>query len=129
MSCAETSSAAVWRVARVERVVDGDTLRLVRTRVVGCVDGLILTATDAAPVPVRLVHVDTPERGETGWAQARDDLLAWVASHDRLTLHDAGRDSFGRLLGDLHAAGGDSASLHLIRDRGWPTWRDTRGAG
>jgi endonuclease YncB( thermonuclease family) len=117
-----------WTVLAVDRVVDGDSLRLTRQRIVGEVDGLTITATDSAPVPVRLVHVDTPERGEVGWARARDDLIAWVLANEwrGLTLHDAGRDNFGRILGDLHAPEGDTASLHLIRDKGWPTWMETR---
>jgi hypothetical protein len=26
----------------------------------------------------------------------------------------------------LHDPDGDTASLHLIRDKGWPTWSETR---
>jgi endonuclease YncB( thermonuclease family) len=115
-----------WAVITVTRVVDGDTVRLTRTRDLGTADGLAITATDVEPVPVRLVHVDAPERGEIGWADAKADLEKWVSYHWPLTLHTAGRDNFGRLLGDLHDPDGDTASLHLIRDCGWPTWQETR---
>lgn len=110
-----------WTVLSVARVVDGDTVMLTRTREVGVVDGLRVTATDVEPVRVRLVHVDTPERGEQGWADARDDLVAWTRSRS-LMLRDAGVDPFGRRLGDLVDAFGETASVHLVRDRGWPAW-------
>jgi endonuclease YncB( thermonuclease family) len=120
-------------VLTVTRVVDGDTVRLTRTRDLGTADGLAITATDTTDIPVRLVHVDTPERGEVGWADAKRDLEAWIEPfrYDgdevlSLTLHTTVRDNFGRLLGDLHAPDGDTASLHLIRDKGWPTWSETR---
>jgi hypothetical protein len=80
-----------WTVLAVDRVVDGDSLRLTRQRIVGEVDGLTITATDSAPVPVRLVHVDTPERGEVGWARARDDLIAWVLANEWRGPHPARR--------------------------------------
>jgi endonuclease YncB( thermonuclease family) len=116
-----------WTVLSVARVIDGDTVVLTRSREVGVADGLRITATDIKPMPVRLVHLDTPERGEVGWADAKADLERWVAEHlGALILHDAGRDNFGRLLGDLKTPDGDSASLHMIRDLGWPTWRETR---
>jgi endonuclease YncB( thermonuclease family) len=116
-----------WTVLTITRVVDGDTVRLIRTRDLGNADGLTITATDTTDVPVRLIHVDTPERGEVGWAEAKADLEKWVLGHEgSLTLHTAGRDRYGRLLGDLHDPDGDTASLHLIRDKGWPTWSETR---
>lgn len=121
---------SAWNVLTISRVVDGDTVRLIRSRVVGIVDGLRIEATDVEPVAVRLIHVDTPERGEVGWADAKRDLETWInaqrVSGGVLTLLEAGRDNFGRLLGDLKTRDGYSASLHLIRDKGWPTWMETR---
>lgn len=116
-----------WTVVSIDRVIDGDTVRLTRQRDVAEVDGLTLSARDTRPVSVRLVHVDTPERGEEGWAYARDDLQRWLGrwSASEYTLHDAGRDNFGRVLGDLHAPDGDSATLHMVQT-GWPTWMETR---
>lgn len=115
-----------WTVLSVARVIDGDSLVLTRSRDIGEADNLRVTATDVQPVHVRLVHVDTPERGEVGWSEAADDLRAWIAAHPTLSLYDAGRDNFGRVLADLQAPDGDSASLYLIRDRGWLTWQETR---
>lgn len=117
-----------WTVLSVARVIDGDSLILTRTRHVGTADGLRIDATDTNPVRVRLVHIDTPERGETGWGQAKADLETWVAAHERgpLTLHDAGRDNFGRILGDLHGMDGCTASLWMAASKGWPTWMETR---
>jgi endonuclease YncB( thermonuclease family) len=117
-----------WTVLNVSRVIDGDTVVLTRSREVGEADGLRITATDINPARMRLVHVDTPERGEVGWFDAKADLEKWVAANESagLVLYTAGRDNFGRLLGDLKTIGGDSASLYMIRDRGWLTWRETR---
>lgn len=123
-------AATPWKVLSLARVIDGDSVVLTRSRTIGVADGLRIDATDTAPVRVRLVHIDTPERGEEGWSQARDDLTLWINTHayrvGGLVLHDAGRDAFGRVLGDLQTPDGDSASLHMIRDRGWKTWMETR---
>lgn len=114
----------------ITKVIDGDSLRLIRTRTIGEADGLRIDATDTAPVAVRLVHLDTPERGEDGWAQAHDDLADWIYARPMyarpLVLHVAGRDNFGRILGDLRTPDGDSATLHMIRDKGWSVWEDKR---
>lgn len=109
-----------WTVLRVDRVVDGDTVRLIRQRDIGLADGFTITATDAQPVACRLLWVDTPERGEHGWGDAKADLEQWIAdTKTRLIAVDHGPDHFGRRLTDLQDETGDSASQFLIRECGW----------
>jgi endonuclease YncB( thermonuclease family) len=124
----EVAAVNPWSVLEVERVIDGDSLILTRARLVGETDDLFIYAADKDPVRVRLVHVDTPERGEEGWGLAKQQLETWTAAwEDDLVLHTVGRDNFGRILGDLkNSDGTDSATLHLVRDCGWPTWQETR---
>lgn len=116
-----------WDVARVVRVVDGDTVRLVRERRTR-LDTLELIARDADPdgAPVRLVWVDTPERGQEGYRSALEDLEEWVAHHHPLTVVCYSSAGWDRILGDLIDADGQSASQWLMTERGWPPY--VRGA-
>ena len=121
-----------WQVERVVRVVDGDTVRLVRRREgdpTPLADGLAVTITvrdtEDDGKSIRLVNLDTPERGETGYLQARDDLARWLAHNAdygldlRVITYPGG--GFDRLLGDIYVEGdiGNTASQHMLRDRGW----------
>lgn len=114
-----------WQVDRVCRVIDGDSLRVTRSRPVQLGDDWFHVR-DLDPfdgVPVRLLWVNTPERGQTGYTEARDDLTAWIrdaASPLQLVCHY--RDAFGRLLADLVDADGNSASQWLMTVRGWPPY-------
>jgi endonuclease YncB( thermonuclease family) len=66
------------------RAIDGDTLEM---------------QLRGHAVRVRLLGLDTPERGQPGWAQARDDL-ARKLSHGPIscTIGPRPRDAFGRIL-------------------------------
>lgn len=116
-----------WTVLSVDRVIDGDSVRLRRTRELGEGDGFIFTVTDRRPIAARLLWVDTPEIGQDGWAQAKADLERWIDDtrrviSDRLIAVDHGPDNFGRRLTDLQDEIGNSASQYLIRDCGWPPY-------
>lgn len=54
---------------------------------------------------VRLAGIDTPERGEPGWADATAFTAAWVAAHpDGLTIRSTKPrlyDKYGRYLAEL----------------------------
>jgi endonuclease YncB( thermonuclease family) len=111
-------------------VVDGDTVRLVRERHVE-LDGrrflLVDDPEDPRGVPVRLVWVDTPERGSARWYTAKGDLIGWVLDHlDGLEVVCYESGGFDRLLGDLVAADGSSASVWLMTEgdggAGWPAY-------
>jgi endonuclease YncB( thermonuclease family) len=124
-------TVTVWQVDRIVRVIDGDSLRVVRSRLAQLGDDWFHLR-DADPfdgVPVRLLWVDTPERGRPGYVEARDDLQAWIAERStsnavggglRLVCHY--RDAFGRLLADLQDVEGNSASQWLMAERGWPPY-------
>lgn len=121
---------AEWDVEAVVSVTDGDTLRLIRSRVLE-LDGrrYRLTDEDADGVPIRLVWVNTPERGKPGRNEARADLEDWITRYGYdengdgvlrvICYESAGWD---RLLGDLIDATGESASQWLMRERGWPPY-------
>lgn len=131
-----------YQVVSVPYVVDGDTLWVVRRRVIGDVEGgTIIYEDNVGGVAVRLhdggLGLNTPEKHGVGsnasrWAAARADLTAWVAANIgvvpgvlaptslRLELRVYGRDKYGRLLGNLHSVSGD-AVRHMI-ERGWATY-------
>ena len=115
-----------WQVDRIDKVTDGDTVRLIRSRIehMGDHDFRI---TDVTSMPIRLVWVDTPEKGDhPGWENARTDLTIWIEAHELdgkslrvITYESAGWD---RMLGDLIDADGNSASQWMMTERGWPPY-------
>jgi endonuclease YncB( thermonuclease family) len=123
-------SGTEWEVVSVAKVTDGDTVRLVRRRQID-VDGRRYWLTDVTSESIRLVWVDTPEKGDhPGWENARADLATWVSHRIPLgaivprglrvvCYESAGWD---RLLGDLIDADGNSASQWLMTERGWPPY-------
>ena len=120
-----------WQVERVEKVTDGDSLRVIRSRIMRLGDD-DFRVTDLKTKPIRLVWVDTPERGEPGYADARDDVLEWVFDHGgnfygddeehplRVVCYESA--GWDRLLGDLIDADGNSCSQWLMAERGWPAY-------
>lgn len=88
-------SERTWDYGVVEcvRVVDGDTVDL-------RIDlGFYLTAA----LRFRLLGVDTPERGQPGWAEATDFTRLWIdVARPGLRVQTHKSDSFGRWLGDLY---------------------------
>lgn len=106
--------------------VDGDTVRILRWRDEQIADGLRgRFYDDPAWFPrgqsVRLINLDTPERGEDGWQQACDDLRAWLgAAGDALMVTTWGMaGGFDRLLGDFWVHDrNNTASQHMLRI-GW----------
>lgn len=71
----------------VRRVVDGDTWIAYHVGV-------------PPEERIRVLGVDTPERGEPGYDEARLLTGAWLAV-DTFTVRACRRDSFGRLLADV----------------------------
>lgn len=116
----DTVNGIRWNIVNVVSVTDGDTLRAIRTRVVD-VDGKLFQVTDAAAkgVPIRLTWLDTPERGEVGWGDARLDLTSWVAAHSgQMVVVIYGDAGWGRMLGDIQSINGESVSQWMLQ-RGW----------
>lgn len=123
-------TGTAWDVDQVVTVTDGDTVRLVRHRPFE-LDGRHYLLADADPrgVPVRLVWVDTPERGDRdGWTRARADLAGWIQARAAASLRVVCYESAGwdRLLGDLIDADGQSASQWLMTVKGWPPYEEGR---
>lgn len=105
---------------------DGDTCWLIRSRI-DFIGDHRFRVEDVDPVSIRLVWVDTPERGKPGYREATDDLSAWL---DRAWLmgpvtviiyESAGWD---RLLGNIIRADGESASQYLILEEGWGIYEE-----
>jgi len=116
-----------WDVERVEKVTDGDTLRVVRSRIEKMGDHNF-RITDITSMAIRLVWVDTPEKGDhPGWERARADLTEWISKHWpdfdhplRVVCYESA--GWDRMLGDLIDADGNSASQWLMTERGWPPY-------
>ncbi len=92
------------RAGRVLRVIDGDTL---------------VARVDGEPRRVRLIGIDTPERGSCGYAEAGAALRALVG--DRRVQLEADptqdrEDRYGRLLASVRRPGARrTAQEHLLR--------------
>lgn len=110
------------------RAVDGDTVAALvwadrplgyglRQRVYsGAQDGL------PAEASLRLAWLDTPERGQVGYAEAKADAAAWLAERaGALHVVVFGSGGLGRLLGDVRDDTSGSLSQHQLA-RGWPPW-------
>lgn len=121
-----------WAVEEVVHVVDGDTVDVVLSRVVGELDGFDLVARSHGKTRLRLVHLDTPERGKAGYNQATQELADWLSTASSWAgLRVATQvkpDAFGRLLADIYSAAdrAATASDFMVRDAnhgaGWPVW-------
>ena len=103
----------------VESVGDGDTITVL----------FALGADVFRRARLRLVLIDTPERGDAGAVEARRYTVAWLAAHPvlivALQLTATGRyvETFGRYLADVYDPGtGDSLSGALLRDGHATLW-------
>lgn len=97
-----------YEVVAVRRVVDGDTVDLVLSKDVG------FHITAQAAVRIRLLNVDTPERGQPGWAEAGAFVTEWLRQRDgevRCSTHKS--DSFGRWLGYVYVLREDQTAEAL----------------
>ncbi len=112
------AAPAPWS-AQLVRVLDGDTLRL-RLRPPGPVEE-----------PVRLLEIDTPERGHPGHREAAAALRALLAGAPlRLEFEPPGaprRDRYGRLLAYLFA-GETNVNVVMVR-LGRARWTTRYGKG
>lgn len=101
----------------VAHIVDGDTIDV---------------ACGGIPSRVRLLNVDTPERGEAGHEQARDALEHLIGGREVSLLFEApGQPTlgkFGRLLAYVVSENGSNLNLELIRG-GWSLFYRKYGDG
>ncbi len=125
LRCAPSGGHDAWTLVpeeefigpcRVLRVIDGDTLDV---------------ACDGPEERIRLLRVDTPEREERGYGEARDALRRLVGRREvRLLLEEPGepvRDRHGRLLAYVYQ-GERNANAELVR-LGWSHYDERFGAG
>lgn len=118
--------AGDWRVDEVVKVVDGDSIHVqMSTRPQLVTHNLAQVWMTAKPWKLRLVHIDTPERGEDGWAEARSFVTQWLGARDGAvrceTLYP---DNFGRMLADVYEAGDRSKTLtYALLTAGYEPYR------
>lgn len=93
----------------VYQVEDGDTIEAV-------IDGQVW--------PVRLYGVDTPERGEACYREARDRLIRLAAGKVHLLEDSRNQDEFGRLLRYVFLPDGTSVDATLVAEGFAHAWRD-----
>lgn len=91
-------------IVPVVRVVDGDTIKVIY---------------DAPPreYGVRLLGIDTPERDEEGYAEAKTALATMLGDHVRLEFEPNGKvfDNYGRILAWLKDEKGNLIQEAMIR--------------
>ena len=85
-----------WTVLGVHvRTIDGDTAVLDLSIWQG------LTARET----IRVLGVDTPERKDPGWLDAREFTDTWLRRGGMVNIQTCRRDSFGRILGYVSREG------------------------
>ncbi len=87
-------------VGRAIKIVDGDTFDLL----VG-----------SMTYRIRLNGIDTPERGQSFYKNAKDALGAWCRLQP-LTVKYKSKDRNGRLLGDVYTTNGHWINLKLVEE-------------
>jgi len=87
---------------RVERVLDGDSLRVL------CADG---------PLEVRLHCIDAPEREQVPWAKQSRRHLRELAS-GQVDLVEIEKDRYGRRVAEIYGTGPGRPLLNLEQVRG-----------
>lgn len=111
-----------YELITVRRVVDGDTVDLTVGRTIDF--GFYLIEHKQFSARFRLAGVDTPERGQPGWAEAGDFVGLWLADREGIArVYTIKPDNFGRFLAVIYGAGGPADSLNqalLDYGYGWP---------
>lgn len=102
----------------------------VEWKVVSVHDGDTLTAVDASNVQhkVRLQGIDAPERGQPFGTVSRDRLAAMVMGKP-VTVHDEGRDKWGRTLGRIEIEGQDVNRTLVAEGLAWHYVKFSKDAG
>lgn len=119
-----------WRITEVTKVTDGDTIRAHITRTEPLVTGWAHDIHDEpvpgepAGAPLRLIIIDTPERGHIDYVRARDDLAIWILTHlSKLRVETYEHAGWDRGLADIYVEGdrGNTATQWMLL-RGWPIY-------
>jgi micrococcal nuclease len=81
------------------RAVDGDTIEVIPFTL----------------IKIRLLGVDTPERGQPGWSEATAEATRWLNTAVGLRISTKAHDSFGRELAWVWDEGsGENLNDHMI---------------
>lgn len=88
--------------ARCTRVIDGDTIRC---------------DIDGESESIRLIGINTPERGEAKWKEARDFVKELCLDKDvRLEFDVESRDRYGRMLGYVFSRDADGNEVFVNKE-------------
>jgi micrococcal nuclease len=88
---------------RVVAVLDGDTIEVLVNR---------------RAVRVRLAQIDAPEKGQPYGSRAKQ-ALARLSFRQAVTVSEAGRDRYGRVLGTVHVAGANVNAAMVRQGMAW----------
>jgi micrococcal nuclease len=113
---AEVPGAALAPAASLDRVVDGDTIHV------------LYRHEEPLAESIRLLFLDTPERGEPGYDEATaalESLLAGTTVSLQWEGDEAERDRYGRLLAYV-MAGETNVNLEMVR-LGWSRYHTKFG--
>jgi len=89
---------------KVVRVADGDTITVL--------------GTGNKQHKIRLMGIDAPEKGQPFGSKSRESLASMVASRT-VSVHWHKRDRYGRLVGQVFAAGRDVGLVQIERGLAW----------
>lgn len=95
--CASIAQAADSWTGEVIRVLDGDTVEVLRHR---------------APVRIRLANIDAPERSQAFGSRSRE-YLASMTYRKTVRVEDQGKDRYGRTIAVLYA-GGQNINAEMV---------------
>ena len=96
--------------ARITRVVDGDTIEVLRDR------GLLRQPQLRR---IRMWGIDSPESDQKGGREATDHMTRLVGNKTRVVLEERGEDQYGRLIAIVHQGkprAHRSLNYRMIRD-------------
>jgi endonuclease YncB( thermonuclease family) len=118
-----------FEVVDIPNITDGDTLWVVRRRVVEELEtGLLIYQDFPGGIKVRLHDnkngLNTPEKKDKdAWLRAKKDLQYWVGVHlnERKRLVDYGKDGFGRRLANIFV--GEAGVVEFMVAKGWSTYK------
>lgn len=121
-------TALVLLVLAAARMAEGDDA--IAGKVVNVHDGDTVRVLDAANVQhkVRLQGIDAPERGQPFGTVSRDRLAALVMGK-AVTVHDDGRDKYGRTLGRIEIEGQDVNRTLVAEGLAWHYVKFSKDAG
>lgn len=89
---------------RVKRWIDGDTLEA----------DVDLGFTVRVDIVIRLLGIDTPERGRPGFAEATEKAMSLAPIGSQIIVDSKGHDSFGRWLATIWSTSSDSVNTVLL---------------